>query len=719
MLLLSQFLIAQNIDSLKQAFKSAKHDTTRAIILVDIGETLYVSNPDTMIIVCEQAISIINKNLSIAKGIEKKAFLKTKALALNDIGFIYKDNGDMKLAIEYFDKSLKIHEELGDKIGISDVLNNIGYVYKEVNDIPKALNYFQKCLRIREESGNKLEIANVMVNIGIIYHDQNNQELAIKYYQKCLRLYEEVNDLIGIGRSLNNLGVIYSDLGDNVKSLKCYSQSLKIRAEINDKSGIAYTLNNIAYIYKKNGNISKALSYYNTSLSIYEEIHNKTGVANTLTFIASCLFNQGNFIDAKKYAERSFKLSKEIDNSDNIKRSSELLSIIYAKLNNWKNAYEMQVLFKLMTDSINNKTNYISSVQKSFQYEYEKKSAADSIKISEEKKVSKAKLAESEASLKQEKTQRFALYGGLLLVLIFTGFVFNRFKITQKQKQIIEIKEQETQTQNKIITQQKHLVEEKHKEITDSINYAERIQRSFLSSKQLLDENLNDYFVFFQPKDVVSGDFYWSSKLNNGQFALVTADSTGHGVPGAIMSLLNITSLESAIKDGYTEPSDILNSTRKTIIERLKKDGSAEGGKDGMDCSIISFDFMNNKLTYAAANNPIWIVRASTSSVGKELIELSPDKMPVGKHDRDTNLFTQNTIDLQKGDIVYAITDGFPDQFGGMKGKKFMYKKLKELLISVSPFAMQKQKEVLIDTLNNWKGDLEQVDDITIIGVRI
>ena len=286
--------------------------------------------------------------------------------------------------------------------------------------------------------------------------------------------------------------------------------------------------------------------------------------------------------------------------------------------------------------------------------------------------------------------------------------MFNRYKITQKQKQIIEIKELETQ-------KQKHLIEEKHKEITDSINYAERIQKSFLASTTLLNENLKNYFVFFQPKDVVSGDFYWATKLNNENFALVTADSTGHGVPGAIMSLLNITSLESAIKDGCIEPSDILNATRNTIINRLKNDGSADGGKDGMDCSLIQINFKTYKLTIASANNPVWIVKNN----GVDIIEIKADKMPVGKHDKDNIPFTQHEIQLNTGDIVYTLTDGFPDQFGGPKGKKFMSKNLRELLVSISQEPMGTQKQIIQTELKNWQGNLEQVDDICIIGIKI
>ena len=264
------------------------------------------------------------------------------------------------------------------------------------------------------------------------------------------------------------------------------------------------------------------------------------------------------------------------------------------------------------------------------------------------------------------------------------------------------------------IKEQKHLVEEKQKEILDSINYAQRIQYSLLASKKLLDENLKDHFLFFKPKDVVSGDFYWGSKLSNGNFILVNADSTGHGVPGAIMSMLNISCLNEAINaDKLTQPADILNATRKKIIEHLLNDGSADGGKDGMDCSLISFDFKNKKLLYAAANNPVWIIR------DKIVIALEADRMPIGKHDKDSIPFTQHEFDLQAGDMVYTLTDGFPDQFGGPKGKKFMYKQLENLLISISHESMEIQKQKLENVFENWKGDLEQVDDVCVIGVRV
>src|SRR3989344_816844 len=217
----------------------------------------------------------------------------------------------------------------------------------------------------------------------------------------------------------------------------------------------------------------------------------------------------------------------------------------------------------------------------------------------------------------------------VMLQLIYTvlegQFFWNKF--TKKQVEVIE--------------KLKNEIEEKHKEITDSINYAERIQRSMLASKQLLDERLigeDNYFIFFKPKDVVSGDFYWASDVADGNFVMVTADSTGHGVPGAIMSMLNMNSLKEAVKEDCSRPADILNYTRKVIIETLANDGSKDGGKDGMDCCCLVYDMKNKKLSFSAANNPVWIIR------GTEVLDYKSDKMPVGKHVRQDTPFTQHDV---------------------------------------------------------------------------
>lgn len=236
--------------------------------------------------------------------------------------------------------------------------------------------------------------------------------------------------------------------------------------------------------------------------------------------------------------------------------------------------------------------------------------------------------------------------------------------------------------------------------------------------------HFQNHFVYFNPKDVVSGDFYALAKLNGAnnqeKILLCVADSTGHGVPGSIMSMLNMSCLNSAINaDKHTQPADILNATRSRIIHYLATDGSEDGGKDGMDCSLISFDFNEKKLIYSAANNPILIVRASKGTENTTIENYPADRMPVGKHLKDNIPFIQKEIDLNEGDMVYMFTDGYADQFGGEKGKKFKYKQLEELLISISDKPMDTQKQILSQTFDNWKGSLEQVDDVCLIGVRI
>jgi len=303
----------------------------------------------------------------------------------------------------------------------------------------------------------------------------------------------------------------------------------------------------------------------------------------------------------------------------------------------------------------------------------------------------------------------YSVYGVLAITFIVFIVWWNGRRLRARAKVLSE----EVRIATFTIVQQKKMVEEKHKEITDSINYAERIQRALLASKKILDENLSNYFIFFKPKDVVSGDFYWATKLDNNNFVLVTADSTGHGVPGAIMSILNIACLDKAVTKSIMSPELILNETRRLVIEYLKNDGSREGGKDGMDGSLLSFDFKNSKLYCASAYNPIWIIR------GVELIEIKADRMPIGKSDKDNTPFTLQTFILQKGDIVYTLTDGFADQFGGMSGKKFKYKQLQELLLSISNETMEIQKQKLNETFDNWKGSLEQIDDVCLIGIRI
>ena len=257
------------------------------------------------------------------------------------------------------------------------------------------------------------------------------------------------------------------------------------------------------------------------------------------------------------------------------------------------------------------------------------------------------------------------------------------------------------------------VIEEKQKEILDSIHYAKRIQQAMLTSEGYFDEYLKaEYFIYYQPKDIVSGDFYWATFQHN-QFYIATADCTGHGVPGAFMSLLNINFLnENVIERGIQNPAKILNEQRKEIIKALNPKGN-ENSRDGMDCVLCAFDLENHILNFSSANNPVWIIRDN------RIIEYKGDKMPVGKYDDNAKDFTSQSIEIQKGDIIYTFTDGYADQFGGEKGKKFKYKQLQAILLANNQMTMAEQQKLLSKTMSEWMGNHEQLDDILVIGVRI
>ncbi|HET6990198.1 MAG TPA: SpoIIE family protein phosphatase, partial [Bacteroidia bacterium] len=258
------------------------------------------------------------------------------------------------------------------------------------------------------------------------------------------------------------------------------------------------------------------------------------------------------------------------------------------------------------------------------------------------------------------------------------------------------------------------LIAEKNKDILSSIHYAKRIQHALLASDSLLKNHLPEYFLLYKPKDIVSGDFYWADETPDGKFLLLTGDCTGHGVPGAFMSLLNISIIhELTFSQHISRPDLLLNAQRDAIIQALNPEGSDELSRDGMDCVLCSFDGKNKKLEFACSNNPLWLMRNG------EIIEFKADKQPVGLTASLKKDFSLNSIELKPGDIIYTFTDGYADQFGGQKGKKFKYSQLKEKLLAISNKELQEQKNILEKTFEEWRGDLEQVDDVLLIGVKV
>lgn len=437
------------IDSLKQVLKTAKHDTIKLQVLSRLIES--ENNEEVWPKYNEQMKGIAEKILVAKNNILVTKIAKTYlAEAFNNIGFIYDNQGDISNALENYGKSLKIREEIGDKVGIAISLNNIGYIFNNQNDNQKALEYYLKSLKILEDIG----------------HER------------------------GLALALNNIGFIYGEQGDASKALEYYHKSLKIREDNKDKSGIAMSLSNFGFHYKKYGDLQKALEFYNRSYKIYEEIEDNQGIARLSYNIGSIYLAQLKLADAQNYFEKSYQFSKKLGHPLTIENAASGLKEVYAKQGNYKLAYQYYQEEIQMRDSVQNEKNYKASVQQKSKYEYEKKAATDSIANVKEKEIKDAEIAQQRAEIKAKRNQQYGLIGGFVLVVIFAGFVYNRLKITQQQKRIIEVQKNEVEQQKQIVEKQKELVEEKQDEILASIRYAKRIQDALLTSQTYIERNI-------------------------------------------------------------------------------------------------------------------------------------------------------------------------------------------------------------------------------------
>ena len=306
-------------------------------------------------------------------------------------------------------------------------------------------------------------------------------------------------------------------------------------------------------------------------------------------------------------------------------------------------------------------------------------------------------------------TVAYILY---VLIALFSLYIFihTREKKLIREKMILEQKVAERTAE---VVKQRDQIAEQKKSITDSIQYASRIQRALLPSEEYREEILPEHFILFRPRDIVSGDYYWM-KQKNGKTIVVAADCTGHGVPGAFMSMLGVAFLnEIANREDINDANEILNSLRNHVIKALHQTGKEGESKDGMDIALCLIDDDRKKLQFAGAYNPLYLIR------NNELIQVKADRMPIGFYFKEGIDFKNNEVELEKDDKLYIFSDGFADQFGGETGRKFMSKKFKQLLIDINQKPMSEQHDILNETIDNWRGDIEQIDDVLIIGLKI
>jgi tetratricopeptide (TPR) repeat protein/serine phosphatase RsbU (regulator of sigma subunit) len=666
-----------------------KNDTLIGNALHSAG-TAYIYLPDY-----DEAVTYLDSALAIR---EKLNDTLGSAKTLNNLGLAYFNVGEVRTAIEHYKRSYDKRKETSDKKGASNTLMNIGLCFRTIGEFSTAMIYFSEALQMAELLKDRDLTASAYQNIAILFSDQKRYEKALDYHLIALKVKREGGNKKAIANAMGNVGTTYQNLKKYDKALQYQLEALKLREEINDKKGIGTTSNNIAELFIDLEEYKKAQQYCEKSLAIREEINDRTGVASALANLARVFEKLGRIQDAINTLEKSTREFELLESNTLLTSNYRNLALLYSQQNNFKKAFENQLKYSNLNDSLFQESSFRQIAELQTKYESEKK----------EKEI---ELLNKENEIKEQRNKKTTslLYAICIGALIVGYVIYNRYQFKQKANRKLELAYSE--------------IEAKNKDITDSIVYAKRIQDAILPSSEQLKASLPYGFVLFKPKDIVSGDFYWAEVIESISgdriFIFSAVDCTGHGVPGAFLSMVGSSLLTQTVYErGITTPSKILDDLNVSLKGLLIKGRQGEEVKDGMDIAVCSFNDKTGELQYAAAFNPMFIVRRGSAGELR-LEEIKANKQSIGITD-DTAIvpFTNNTLHLNKGDCVYIFTDGFADQFGGPEGKKYKYNQFKELLLSVNTLTPGEQKQKIEESFVTWKGEFEQVDDVLVIGLK-
>ncbi len=682
-----QLFSTNQIDSLKNICLKAKN-TKKVNAILRLRENNQSNN--------------INKSYKYAKDalfLSKKTNYKLgMAIAYNNIGYSLTDLGRYNDALENYHKGILMFKKLGRKNREAIAYNDVAYIYQCQGLIKKAIDTYIKSLKILEKVGDKSSTASCLNNIGLLYQSQKNYTKALEFYKKGLAIKNTLGNEKSIAVSLNNIGSLYFDKEDYVDAQTYFFKSLAKRKATNDKAGIAQCLINIAAIYRVQKKYDTALEYLLQSKKIQIEIHNKIGLVNSLNNIGVIYRLKNDLTNAKKYLLKSYNLAHEIGAAELIKNTSVSLSNLYLDLHQYKAAYPLIVEHFKMKDSIENSAITRKLNQAGLQYEFEKR-------LHKSKLAQIKKNHEHEIELKEQKYITYTFAIGLIAFIILSTVVLKSLKDKKNaNKKII--------AHQKVIEEKSLKLEEALTNITDSVIYAKRIQEALLQAENHITKHIPQHFIFFQPKDIVSGDFYWSHE-KNGLLYIAAVDCTGHGVPGALMSMLGFSFLNS-INAGSNifSPAEILNKLRAKVIIELGQNAHDGKSRDGMDISLVKINLKTLELEWAGANNNLWFIS------NNNIVEFKADRQSINFND-NPKTYTNHYIKAEKGDKFYMFTDGFADQFGGPKGKKLKQKQFKEYIFSLHNKNMKEQHQLINTFFSNWKGKLSQIDDVCVIGIKV
>lgn len=742
------------LDSLLTKLNKTGKDTNRVKLLIDLAGEFYreTDNLDTSLRYSLTALNLAY-HLNYTEGI---------LVTINSTAIYYYHKQQYDSSLYYRRKNILILDSLlrsdpeNTRYKTDKVVsyNNIANLYHAKGDYEKTTEYYYKALEISEELGKKSFIAALSLNIGNIFLDKgssySDHEQAIKEYDKALELYNkglrasiEIGSDRGISLAYNNIGTTYESLSQRVKgtekekellakALDNFFKSLEINIKIEDKRATARSYNNIGQIYYRQSEVYKdedvvdqklelALENYKKSMQIREEIQDRIGIANCCIFIGEYYNRIKDYNNAITYSEKAYNIATDIGNASCIRESAEMLYEVYEDQKKYDKALEYYKIVTALKDSMFTVENNEKIAEIETKYETEKKEKE--IEILKRDKL----LQDAEVSRQISFRNYLIIFSVLIIFLVFV--IYNRYRLKRKTnialtRQNTEIKEQkeEIEQQNEEILSQRDELDTVNKElykkntqVTDSIVYAETIQKAILPSDENFNRLFPDSFILFKPRDIVSGDFYWLHE-KEGYIYLAVADCTGHGVPGAFMSMIGNTLLNEILHEtGTPLPSEVLSKLHTGVTYALKQGkDQAHDRDDGMDITLCRFNKSKGELILSCANRQAYIIlKGEIETVEGDIYSIGGafTGLPDVK-------FTDHNYPVEDGTIIYMFSDGFHDQFGGADNKKYMVSRFKDLLEKKQNLPMKDQKDILEQEFETWKADKSQTDDVLVVGIR-
>lgn len=643
--------------------------------------------------------ALLTPNADSATKYQEQAFLKAdeandvqiKFLSAFQLSKNYIESNKLQQALKFANIAVQ-YASIQNKPA---ALNRLAAVYYNLENYSEALKIYINIADITTDN-ESLELA--YRGIASVYVAQKKYSEAIDYYEKSIQYIIKRNAYEQKADVFTNIAATYSKMNDRLNTLKFYKEAIKIYDINNLDESKAHALIGLGIEYLLVDSLTEARRKFIESQKIFLKSKYYSGVALAYFNLTDVAYREKKYSECEKLLKLAEQIANDLNNFELKKTCYQYFHELYNTTKQFDKAYDYSLQHAAVKDSINNRLF--------------------NDKIAQQETIHKTKEKEAEIDRqnienKGLKTRQYLLIAISVLGLIVLVVIFYQYQQKQKINKDLEFKNKAIRNQKREIENQSRVLEVQNKEITDSINYALQIQNAIFPKPEYIYKNFANHFILYQPKSVVSGDFYFYTETPD-KFIFAAVDCTGHGVPGALMSMVGNNLLNQIIiEKNIVEPALILNKLNKGVQKVLQQDEQSNS-RDGMDIALIAFNKDKTKLEYAGANRPLYILR------DKKLIEIKSDKSAIGGYQTDTEKqFTNHQIELMQGDTIYLFSDGYADQFGGEKGKKLMVKTLQQLLISIVDFDMNTQKQKLASYFTNWKGANEQIDDVLLIGIKV